>query len=85
VVLGHLELPERDRGEVGVLAVGGEDPREVGIAGGEPARVRDRAQRRRVLLALVRPADLQVGGRLGEIGQVLLAPVDRVLQQGVAR
>ena len=32
-------------------------------------------------LPWLRPADLQVRGRLREVGEVLLAPVDRVLQQ----
>src|SRR5450755_476822 len=69
--------PEGDGRERGVLAVGGEDPRVVGVAGGEPPGVRDRAERRRVLLALVGPPDLQVRCRLGEVGEILLAPVER--------
>ena len=77
VVLGHVELAERHGREVRVLAVGGEDPRVVGEAGAEPARVGDRPERRRELLALVRPADLQVRRGLRQVGQVLLAPVDR--------
>src|SRR3954463_6661906 len=46
VVLDRRELAERDGREGGVLAVGREQPRVVGEAGGEPARVVDRADRR---------------------------------------
>ena len=56
--------------------VGGEDPRVVGEAGADPARLRQRALRLRVLLALVDVADLQVLGDLRDVGHVLLAPVD---------
>jgi hypothetical protein len=84
VVLGHLELAEGDGREVRVLAVGGEDPRVVGVAGAEPAGVCDRPQRGRELLALVGPADLQIRGCLRGVGQVLLAPVNGVLQQAIA-
>jgi hypothetical protein len=79
VVLDRRKLTERDRGERGVLAVGAEDPRIVGVAGGKPTSVRDGAEWRGELLALVSPADLQVGCRLGEVGEVLLTPLDRVL------
>ena len=41
-------------------------------------------ERRRELLALVGPADLQVLRALGEVGEVLLAPVDRLLHQRIA-
>ena len=85
VVLRGLELAERHRGERGVLAVGREDPRVVREARAEPARALHGAQRCRELLALVRPADLQVRGAQGEVGEVLLAPVDRVLEPAVAR
>ena len=58
VVLDRLKLANRHRREGGVLAVGGEDPRIVGIAGAKPLGVPHRPQRRRVLGALVSPADL---------------------------
>ena len=75
-----VELPDRHRCERGVLAVGGEDPRIVGIARTDPARAYGHgAERSRVLLALVGPAHLQVLRVQREVGQVLLAPVDRVL------
>ena len=41
------------------------------------------AQRGRKLSALIGPADLQVRRGLGEVGEVLLAPGDRVLEQAV--
>ena len=84
VVLDQLELPERVRCVGGVLAVDGEQPGVVGEAGADPADARHRALER-PLLALVGPADLEVGRPLREVGEVLLAPVDRVLQQPVAR
>jgi hypothetical protein len=60
VILDRLELPQRHGRERRVFAVGGEEPRVVREAGAEPACARDRAERRRKLLALVGPADLQV-------------------------
>ena len=85
VRLGRLELPERDRREGGVLAVGGEQPRVVRIARAEERDLRDLRDRRRIrLLALVDEAQVQIGRRLREIGEVLLAPVDRLLQRPVA-
>jgi hypothetical protein len=66
----------------GVRAVDGEQPRVVGKARADPAHARHRALGR-PLLALVGPADLQVGRALREVGEVLLAPVDRVLKQPV--
>jgi len=83
--LGRLELAERDRRERRVLAVGGEQPRIVREARAEPRDAAHRPERRRELLAaLVGPADLQVLGRLRRVGEVLLAPLDRVLEQLVA-
>src|SRR4029453_11004422 len=45
----------------------------------------DGPQRRRELLALVGPADLQVLGALRQVGQVLLPPLDGGLDEWVAR
>ena len=84
VVLGGLELAERQSGERRVLAIGGEDPRVVGEPRSEPPGVGHRSERGRELLALVGPADLQAGGALREVGQVLLAPLDGVLEQRIA-
>ena len=67
-----------------VLAVGGEQPRVVGVAGAEEGRAGDPADGWRVGLALVDEADPQAGRALGQVGQVLLAPVDRILQLAVA-
>src|SRR4051794_36323538 len=73
VVLDRLELRGRDRRERGVLAVGGEQPRIVGEAGGEPAGVVDSPDRRGEVLARVRLEDLQAGRLLDRVGDVLLA------------
>src|SRR4051794_37492745 len=83
--LDALELAERDTRERRVLTVGGEHPRVVREAGADPGRAPDHALGRRVLLAFVREPDLQVLGALGEIGDVLLAPVDRSGELRVAR
>ena len=78
------ELPERDGRERGVLAVGGEQPRVVGVAGADERDARHGADRGRERLALGDVADLQVARRLREVGEVLLAPLDRVLEAAVA-
>src|SRR3954451_18003851 len=53
-------------------------------AGPKPAYLRHRAELRGKLLTLVRPADLEIRRRLGQVREVLLAPRDGVLQQVVA-
>ena len=83
VVLDHAELAERDRRVGGVRAVDREHPRVVGEARSDPAHARERALVG-PLLALLGPADVEVGRELGEVGEVLLAPVDRVGQERVA-
>ena len=83
VVLDRLELAERDRRVRGVLAVDAEQPRVVRVAGADPAHPRQRADVG-PLLALVRPAQVEPGRLLREVGEVLLAPLDRVLQLRVA-
>ena len=85
VVLDRLELAHGHARERRVLAVGGEHPRVVRVAGADPAGAVDGAERRGVLVALVEPADLQVLGRAREVEHVLLAPVDGRLQPPVAR
>jgi hypothetical protein len=87
VALDRLELADRNGRERRVLGVGGEDPRVVRIARADPAGVRHGAGRRRVRrlgLALVDEADLQVVRPLGEVGDVLLAPVDALLEPTVS-
>ena len=84
MVLDGLELAQRDRCERRVLAVGGEQPRVVGIAGADERDAVQRADRARVGLAAVDEADRQVLGRLREVGEVLLAVVDGVLEAAVA-
>ena len=85
VRLGGLELAERDRRERRVLAVGGEQPRVVRVAGAEERRARDRAVR-----SSGRPcpgrrsAPSRSGRALRQVGEVLLAPVDGLLQPAVA-
>ena len=84
VVLGGRELPDGDGGEVGVLAVGREQPGVVGEAGAEEVDLGHRTRGRRVVDAgvglphLQRPA-LRAAGDLGEVGEVLLAPGDGLL------
>ena len=65
VVLDRPELADRHHRERGVLAVRAEQPRIVGEAGAQPAGARELARGRRVLLALVDPADLEVLARTG--------------------
>jgi hypothetical protein len=77
VVLDRAELAERDARVRCVLTVDGEDPRVVGESGTDPADRRHVALVR-PLRALVRPADVEVLGALREVGDVLLAPFDRV-------
>ena len=84
VVHRRLELAERDAGERRVLAVRGEQPRVVGPAGADEPHALDGADRGRVLLALLDEPELQVLGRLRGVGEVLLAPVDALLQAPVA-
>ena len=67
-----------------VLAVGGEQPRVVGQAGADPARL-GRPCRPAAGTACPRSsADLQVARLLHGVGEVLLAPLDALLEQRVA-
>jgi hypothetical protein len=80
VFLHRVELTGRDGGERHVLTVGREDPRVVREARAEPACGLERAGRCRVVLALVHIADAQVACLLDGIREVLLAPLDALLQ-----
>src|SRR5215210_7779878 len=82
--LDRLELAQRNRGEARVFRVSTEDPRVIRISRTDPGRPADRPGRSRELLALVGPADLEVPGLQSEIGDVLLAPLDRVLHQRIS-
>ena len=53
MVLDRLELAERDRRVRRVLAVGGEQPRVVGVAGADERDAVQRADRARVGLAAI--------------------------------
>ena len=81
VVLDRLELAERHGRVRGVLAVDAEQPRVVREARADPRHARQRALGR-PLLALLRPAEVDVLGGLREVGEVLLAPLERLLQRG---
>ena len=85
VILDRLELADRDAGERGVLAVGGEQPRVVGPAGAEEAGPRAAARR---AAGTAVPASTGRSSRSSDIlhgvGEVLLAPVDALGEQRVA-
>ncbi len=84
VVHHRLELAHRHARVGGVLAVGGEQPRVVGPARAQEAHRVEAALGRRVALARVGLADLEVLGELDRVGQVLLGPVDAAREQRVA-
>src|SRR3954451_19586573 len=84
MVLHRLELAGGHGGKRRELAVGREQPRVVGEAGAEEVDAVHHAARRRVLLALVGPAHLEVLRLLLGVGEVLLRPLDALLEQAVA-
>jgi hypothetical protein len=83
VRLRRLELAGGDGREGRVLAVGAEQPRVVREAGAEPARTLQRADGRRVLLALVGVAQPQPASLLDGVREVLLAPLNAALELAI--